>query len=132
MKSIYKKLTKLVLVLGVLTIVSFTIYQSPLVEQQKQKIIGIWEIDGDENNKMIFTSNGNCKWEFEGVITDEFTYTIGSEITPNGNEVVFLELVDISDSSLTLGYTINSLNNNKMRLEHDGGFGGKFSEYTKQ
>ncbi|MGB0891818.1 MAG: hypothetical protein ACPGUU_05660, partial [Flavobacteriaceae bacterium] len=101
MKSIYKKLTKLVLVLGVLTIVSFTIYQSPLVEQQKQKIIGIWEIDGDENNKMIFTSNGNCKWEFEGVITDEFTYTIGSEITPNGNEVVFLELVDISDSSLT-------------------------------
>lgn len=105
--------------------------QSTLIQDELQKIIGTWVIDNEGTNKWIFTSNNICKWELDGVILDEFTYSISSEFSTSGGEHTYLKLININDSNEIYEYAINSIGNNKMTLET---FNPKvsYTHFTKQ
>ena len=108
-------------IIVLLAIVSFTIYQSTLVQEDKQNIIGTWLIDNENTSKWEFTSGNKCNWKFEGNIISEFTYTIESEFTSNNVEHTFLTLTSLTNQILNVGekakYAINGLGNDKMTLE---------------
>lgn len=93
--------------------------QSTLVQEKQQLIIGTWVIDGESTNKWIF-SNSSCKWEFEGVVTDEFNYVITSELSSNGAEHPYVKLTAVNSEVMEAGesveYAINGLGTEKMIL----------------
>ena len=91
--------------------------QSNLIQQENQQIIGTWFIDDEITNKWIFTSNNICRWELDGEMLDQYTYSISSEFSQNGIEHTYLKLFNINDSTEIFEYAINSIGNNKMTLE---------------
>lgn len=107
---------KLVILLFILTF-GCAQSQSNLIQQENQQIVGTWFIDDEITNKWIFTSNNICKWELDGEMLDQYTYSISSEFSPNGVEHTYLKLVNINDSTEIFEYAINSIGNNKMTLE---------------
>jgi len=79
MKNIINKTSsKIIGILLLISIVGFTISQSPLVQEKKRLIIGTWIVGYEITNKWIFTSNNECKWELDGKIIGKFTYIIDS------------------------------------------------------
>ena len=110
-------------IVKVLTIIIFVFTfnsinaQSTLVQEESQKIIGTWVIDDEATNKWIFTSNSVCVWEFNGVVLEQFTYSINSEFSSSGLEHTYLKLINVNDSNEIYEYAINSLGDNKMTLE---------------
>lgn len=113
MKNIFKRIITGTMV--VVLLVGFTIYQSTLVQDKKSLIIGAWAIDNEISNMWIFNSTG-CKWEFEGEIIEEFTYTIESSFTESGLEILSLNLTNIGQPSEIYDYEIIGLGDNKVIL----------------
>ena len=115
------KILKLGVAFLVLLIASFTIYQSTLVQQEKNLIIGTWINNGDIDWKIKFENNGKCYQYYTGEPTEEFTYSIGSRISDSGLELTNLKLTTVSSNPSQNGkvieYGINSLGNDKMTLE---------------
>lgn len=122
---------KTLIITLILLITSSVKSQSALVEQEKIFIIGTWFIDNEVTNKWVFTADNTCKWEVNGVILDQFTYSINNGFSSNGLEHTSLKLININNSNEVFEYEINSLGDNKMTLEtvkpkHD------FTFFTKE
>ncbi|MDA9339703.1 hypothetical protein N9Q68_01895 [Polaribacter sp.] len=137
MKSIIDKTSiKILLIITFVVIVSFTIYQSVLVQEEKQLIIGTWIVGDEVTNKWNFTSNNECKWELDGVITSEFTYIIESDFSTSGLEHTFLKLTTINSAISEVGeiieYGIIGLGDAEMMLEYKTGVGISYTQLTKQ
>ena len=137
MKNIINKTSsKIIGILLLTSIVGFTISQSPLVQEEKQLIIGTWMVGDEITNKWIFTSNNECKWEFNGKIIGKFTYTIDSRFSDSGLEHTFLKLTTVNSNVFEVGevieYAINGLGERKMTLEYNTGIGISYTHFTKQ
>lgn len=99
-----------------ITTVGFTIYQSTLVQKEKQLIIGTWIINGEPENKWVFSSN-QCERIIDSETLGTYNYTIDSDFSPSGLEHTYLKLVNVLNSDETIEFVINSLGNDKMTLE---------------
>jgi len=137
MKIIINKASiKILGILAFVVIVGFTIYQSTLVQEEKQLIIGTWVINGENTNKWIFTFNNECKWELDGIINSEFIYTIENSFSPSGLEHTTLKLTTVSSNVSEVGeitqYGINGLGEEEMILEYNNGIGISYTHFTKQ
>lgn len=137
MKNIINKTSlKILGTLILISIVSFTIYQSTLVQEEKQLIVGTWMVENEINNKWIFTSNDECKWELDGNISSTFNYTIQSSFSESGLEHTELVLTTVSSNVSEIGeitrYGIVGLGEEEMILEYNTGIGISFTNFTKQ
>lgn len=94
----------------------FTHAQSNTTENETARIIGTWVIENQSANKWIFTSNNSCEWRFNGVTIGQFTYSISSELSPNGMENTYLKLVNTKNPNEVYVYAVNSLGDHKMTL----------------
>ena len=137
MKNIINKTSsKIIGILLLISIVGFTISQSPLVQEEKRLIIGTWIVGDEITNKWIFTSNNECKWELDGKIIGKFTYIIDSELSYSGLEHPFIKLTTVNSNFFEVGeeteYAINGLGERKMILEYNTGIGISYTHFTKQ
>ena len=137
MKNIINKTSsKIIGILLLISIVGFTISQSPLVQEKKRLIIGTWIVGDEITNKWIFTSNNECKWELDGKIIGKFTYIIDSEFSDSGLEHPFIKLTTVNSNFFEVGeeteYAINGLGERKMILEYNTGIGISYTHFTKQ
>lgn len=105
--------------------------QSALVQQEYDRVVGTWIIDGEPTNKWIFTANNICRWEYEGETLNQFTFTITNGFSASGLEHTSLKLISVSDSNQIFQYDINSLGINKMTLESVKPMHG-FTFFTKE
>jgi hypothetical protein len=97
-----------------LLLFNFAHSQTALIQEESQSIIGTWVIEGETNNKWVFTASNTCRWEFNGVTINNFIYTVSSQLSPNGVEHVYIKLVNNIEIH---EYEINGLNNEKLTLE---------------
>lgn len=71
--------------------------------------------------KIEFTNTGKCFQYVTGEPTEEFTYIIESDFSPNRMEHTYVVLTtvtsDLYNSGKKIEYTINSLGSDKMTLE---------------
>ncbi|MDA9339704.1 hypothetical protein N9Q68_01900 [Polaribacter sp.] len=111
-----KNKIKVIAIIISMLLISFTAYQSIVVQEKEHFIIGTWVIDGEDTNKYIFTSNNECKWEFEGSVTDEFNYSIESEFTESGLEIPIVILTNINNPNEIFEYEIIGLSETNMIL----------------
>ena len=137
MKNIINKTSlKIMGILVLISIVGFTIYQSTLVQEENQLIIGTWKVGDEVTNKWIFTSNNECKWELDGTINSIFSYTIENSFSNSGLEHTSLKLTTISSNVSEVGeiieYGIVGLGVEEMILEYNTGIGISYTNFTKQ
>lgn len=137
MKNIINKTSsKIIAIFLLISIVGFTISQSPLVQEKKRLIIGTWICDGDNNWKINFDNNGVCYQYYTNESTEEYTYIIDSELSDNGLEHPFIKLTTVNSKVSDVGeeteYTIIGLGERKMILEYYTGIGISYTHFTKQ
>lgn len=90
--------------------------QPNTAEKETAEIIGTWVIENESSNKWVFSANQSCEWRFNGVTIGQFTYSVNSEFSPNGNEHTYLKLVGNDNVNEVYEYAINSLGKHKMTL----------------
>jgi len=137
MKNIINKTSsKIIGILLLISIVGFTISQSPLVQEKKRLIIGTWICDGDNNWKIKFDNNGVCYQYYTNKPKEEYTYIIDSELSDSGLEHPFIKLTTVNSKVSEVGevieYAINGLGERKMILEYNTGIGISYTHFTKQ
>ena len=137
MKNIINKTSsKIIGILLLISIVGFTISQSPLVQEKKRLIIGTWICDSNSNWKLEFNSNDICLWHSTDGTVSEFTYIIDSELSDSGLEHPFIKLTTVNSNFFEVGeeteYAINGLGERKMILEYNTGIGISYTHFTKQ
>lgn len=110
------KILKYILSLIMLIIVSFTIYQSSLVQEKESLLIGTWICDDTPEWKLEFDNNGKCFYRFEGEPTELYNYTIYNGFSDSGIEHTTLKLIDVNDSTNIREYGINNLTNESDNL----------------
>jgi len=124
--NVNKKIMKLLkqnnrylkIIVGILflTTVGFAIYQSQWLQERKQNIVGTWICDSTPEWKVEFTNNGISYWHYPGETTEEYNYTVNSEITQSGLEITFVKLINVNNPNDIIEYDINGLSNDKMVL----------------
>lgn len=118
MKLLKQNNRYLKIIVGILflTTVGFAIYQSQWLQERKQNIIGTWICDSTPEWKVEFTNNGISYWHYPGETTEEYNYTVNSEITQSGLEITFVKLINVNNPNDIIEYDINGLSNDKMVL----------------
>ena len=107
MKNIINKTSLTIIGVSILiSIVSFTIYQSMLVQEEKQLIVGTWIVENEINNKWIFRTSNECMWELDGTIGSTFNYNIVSGFSESGLEQTTLILTTINSDVSEVGEII--------------------------
>ena len=130
-KIINKTATKIVGIL-VLIIMGFTIYQSTVVQEETQLIIGTWICESDTNWKIKFESNGICYQYYIDEPDEEYTFTIEGNMAPNNVEHTILKLIIVNQPSEILDYEINGLSDNDLYLDYLGDMSVKLIHFRRQ
>ena len=130
-KIINKTATKIVGIL-VLIIMGFTIYQSTVVQEETQLIIGTWVCEETPDWKLEFTSNNVCFWHSTDGEIEEYTFTIEGNMAPNNVEHTILKLIRVNQPSEILDYEINGLSDNDLYLDYLGDMSVKLIHFRRQ
>lgn len=88
-------------------------------------IIGTWISEEDTNWKMVFTST-TCKWYYQNVQTDEYTFVL-SNTTPQCDETVsvapqteYLQITNIVDPNDKTCYEVFGISNQSLSIRMIG------------
>ena len=125
-----KKIIKFAFPMLILILLSFTIIQSELVQQDESAIIGSWVVENEPFNRWEFDES-KCRWLLYSEIIGEYNYEITNDFAPNGVEFTILTLTNVNNTSNTIEYTINGIDNSDMMLEYYNGAGIKYIRFTK-
>ncbi len=130
MKTLIKTNKIILIVVGLLAILSFTIMQ---LSQEEEEIIGTWVNTESVKSKWVFNTNGKCYDYYDNALTDTYTYSIREETSGNGKlKHSFLKLININDSTDEYEYEINALGEGKMSLDYLGDTSAKLILFDKQ
>lgn len=109
---------KKIILLILTTIVVFGFTKSKIGGSTEECLIGTWVSDEDSKVTRTFNSNGKSFETYEGESSDEYTYTILREQSPNGITHETLKLISVSDPDDIYLYDINSISDTNLVLEY--------------
>lgn len=120
MKTHKNKIVLVTIVVLIISLISFNIYQSQWLKDRQENIIGTWISNDDPNLRLEFKNNGKYFRYYAGYDTEEFTYTIESEITSGGLEITYLKMIVVKSEDFEIGkvleYDINALGDDRLVL----------------